>query len=191
MFRLDLLLLEITTLYQPICMGYCGNNIGISTCTGNAALQHQSTTCKMRSIIWQSKHLRCQAAEPNSVAPNRRSYRPDWWTLRCSVQPEDWPHLKSSLWCSKEDPWDNERWHVNSITSRGTFVRICGSLASRLVHKGTPIRWTISAEWRKRQSNIRFEQPEHSDWRSIYRNIVGLEFQTIVPCGLDQISCVF
>ncbi len=42
--RLDLLHPDITALYRSICIGYCGNNVDVSTCARDAAFQRKIMT---------------------------------------------------------------------------------------------------------------------------------------------------
>ncbi len=65
LIRSDLLRPDITALYWPICIGYCGNDIGVSVCWW-AALQHGSTTTGkikihhlgIQTLAVQSRHTR-------------------------------------------------------------------------------------------------------------------------------------
>ncbi len=91
--RSDLLCLDITALYRPICMSYCGNNVGLSTCAGDATLQQGSTMDGKIEIY----HLTVQTLQvwqvvvPKSAASDGT----DWWTLQYSVRQSWWASLCS------------------------------------------------------------------------------------------------
>ncbi len=66
--------------------------------------------------------------------------------------------------------FNDKMWHANLIMCFRTFVRICSHLAPCLVQQDTPFRRPVSMKWRKRPSDIQFEQAERLDGRRICTN---------------------
>ncbi len=76
--RLDLLHPDIAALYRPICMCYCGNDIGVSMCAGEQLYNMEVRRLeKCRYKIHLAVQTRCQIVVLNSAAPDRLSYRTD------------------------------------------------------------------------------------------------------------------
>ncbi len=56
MIRLDLLLLDITALHRPICMGFWGNDVGFSTRAGDTAFPMQKNGKWKKNVDTSSRY---------------------------------------------------------------------------------------------------------------------------------------
>ncbi len=123
-------------MFQPICMGYCGNDAGVNTCAGeqlsNAEYDdwknvekssHCPDICTVKSWCWTSlhqtdltlqtdEHFRCSVLQSWRVSLCSERFAPytKQWVLGAC-------HLRTS---------DAKRWRANFTMCRGTFVRLCG-----------------------------------------------------------------
>ncbi len=150
--RPDLFHPDISALSQLICMGYCGNDVGVSMCTSDAAFQRGSTKNRKTEIdhlairtlelcIWGAKLHRTRQTRRNRMMNI---------TMFCAAvmasftaQPEVCTMHKAVTILGACCPLDIWWWKVacKVIMCRRTFVRFCGCLAPHLVHQDTPFRW--------------------------------------------------
>ncbi len=147
---LDLLCPDITVLYRPFCICFTAQ---------------KCKEWKNRYIISLSKHLRCQVAVLSSATADRLDWT-DRWTLQCSMLQSRW-EVCTIHKAVTAGSMSSMGLLSQEVMCRGTFVRLCGHPAHRLVHQDTPFRRPVSVKWHQKHSDIWFEWAERPDWGRI------------------------
>ncbi len=106
--QLDMWHPEITALYRPICMGYCGNDVGISVCAGDATSQHVNGRNVDTRYISPTKHLACQIAVLKSTQqqtqPRNRPLPPSFVCCDSSPIPAPFSSCPAPSWSAQTTP---------------------------------------------------------------------------------------
>ncbi len=152
-------------------MGYCGDDVGVGTCTGEQLHNPEVWWLeKCKNIISLSKHLCCVRC---SLVPDLRCQvgLPNFWHQTDSTEQTNelygvpccrhgGLHCAGRGLCHKQSSgcwehvvlrtFDDERWNANFQMRCGTFVRLCGRLAPCPVCWDTPFRCPVSVKRHKR-----------------------------------------
>ncbi len=137
---------------SPLCMGYCGNDVGVSTCAGDAALQYRSVmNGKMEThhLPIQTLALSSRSVELCCIRQtqlrNRLMTITTFTGLHCAAR--GLAHLQSSDWWEHVflETTDDERWRANFIMCCRISVRLCNHLA--LISSISTFHWGEQYPW--------------------------------------------